>query len=111
MLIRLIAFLLYSLLSFAHGSSNARTVRLPITKTRDRPALKRDTIPATLQNRINFGRYMVDVRVGSPGQNISLQLETASSDTWMLGLGTCKTNSSCLGGQCKLGGLKDGLQF
>jgi hypothetical protein len=40
------------------------------------------TLPVSLANNVENGAYFVDVSMGTPPQNLSLQLDTGSSDTW-----------------------------
>lgn len=45
--------------------------------------LKRDTFNLSAQNIISAGGYYSDVEVGTPGQKLTLHLDTGSSDTWV----------------------------
>lgn len=66
------------------------------------PILRRSsggTVVETLQNDIQQGAYMADVKVGTPAQTVTLQLDTGSSDTWVVYTGS----SVCKKGDCKDG--------
>ncbi|KAH6885966.1 aspartic peptidase domain-containing protein [Thelonectria olida] len=41
------------------------------------------TLQETIANNKRKGGYFANVKVGSPGQNVTLQLDTGSSDVWM----------------------------
>lgn len=69
-----------------------------------RPILRRasGTITETLNNDLRQGAYMADVKVGTPPQTLTLQLDTGSSDAWMVYTGSdiCK-KGECSDGSCK----------
>jgi hypothetical protein len=45
------------------------------------------------------GFYYVNASVGTPAQEVSLDIDTGSSDVWMFGVGSCdETTSMCAGG-------------
>ncbi|EXM35305.1 Aspartic peptidase A1 family [Fusarium oxysporum f. sp. vasinfectum] len=73
------------LASLAVGVS-AGTVSAPIVKQRfhhESSLHKRDTLSLAALNNITGGGYYAEFQVGTPGQNISFQLDTGSSDTWL----------------------------
>jgi hypothetical protein len=45
---------------------------------------RRDAHAATIANNITGGGYYVDVEVGTPGQPITMVLDTGSSDAWIV---------------------------
>lgn len=63
----------------------------------------------TIINNFTGGSYMADVTVGTPAQQISLVLDTGSSDVWFLGSDAdlCSDEQAqqsyggCTGGTCK----------
>ncbi|UKZ75837.1 hypothetical protein TrVFT333_003532 [Trichoderma virens FT-333] len=66
------------------SAAQAQVVQFDIEK-RHAPSLRRRdaTIDATLSNEKVQGGYFINVQVGTPGQNITLQLDTGSSDVWV----------------------------
>ncbi|KAF4345982.1 aspartyl ase SAP3 precursor [Fusarium beomiforme] len=73
------------LTSLAVGVS-AGTVSAPIVKQRfhhDSSLDKRDTLGLAALNNVTGGGYYAEFQIGTPGQNISFQLDTGSSDTWL----------------------------
>ncbi|KAL6701415.1 aspartic peptidase domain-containing protein [Trichoderma pleuroticola] len=66
------------------SAAQAQVVQFDIEK-RHAPSLrKRDaTIDGTLFNEKVQGGYFINVEVGTPGQNVTLQLDTGSSDVWV----------------------------
>ncbi|MCJ1244538.1 hypothetical protein MMC30_001736 [Trapelia coarctata] len=61
--------------------------------------LKRANFPVTLGNAATVGLYYVNATVGTPPQEVSLQIDTGSSDVWMFGPRSCNASTSpCLGG-------------
>jgi len=72
---------------------------------------KRDAERLALQKRSPFtvelgnvdylggGFYYVNASVGTPAQEVQLDIDTGSSDVWMFGVGSCdETTSTCSGG-------------
>ncbi|RKU43247.1 hypothetical protein DL546_004105 [Coniochaeta pulveracea] len=45
---------------------------------------KRDTLTSMIVNNITGGGYYIDVEVGTPGQPMTMILDTGSSDAWIL---------------------------
>lgn len=74
----------------ALSSCALAVVTLPIVGNRDlHRALKgriqkRQTITDILANNQTSGSYVVQTTVGTPPQPVSFQLDTGSSDVWML---------------------------
>ncbi|RFU77830.1 hypothetical protein TARUN_4414 [Trichoderma arundinaceum] len=66
------------------SAAHAQVVQFDIEK-RQAPSLRRRaaTIDGTLFNEKIEGGYFLNVQVGTPGQNITLQLDTGSSDVWV----------------------------
>jgi hypothetical protein len=64
------------------------------------------TILATLGNAEMAGLYYANVTVGTPAQDVSLQIDTGSSDVWVPSTqaSQCQdaANGGCAGGACEL---------
>ena len=63
---------------------------------------KRDsTLQVTLDNEEAL--YFANVTLGTPGQDLRLDIDTGSSDVWMFETGYCdkSTTQQCLGFSCK----------
>lgn len=90
-------------LSLIELSLASSTFRMDIVKNRDVEAaqiLRRDsTVTAALTNGKSL--YYANVTVGTPGQNIALQVDTGSSDVWMSSISSpgC-VSSTCIYGSC-----------
>jgi hypothetical protein len=64
----------------------------------------------TLTNNITLGAYQATVTVGTPGQTLVLQVDTGSSDTYIVDVSADQCHSAalqaqygpCVGGQCTL---------
>lgn len=67
------------------ASATAQYVQLGIQKRHNLPNLRRrgDTLTATLQNDLSYGGYFTNVKIGTPAQALTLQLDTGSSDIWV----------------------------
>ena len=58
-------------------------------------------------NEKGHGGYFATASLGTPGQNVTLQLDTGSSDTWVpysganVCLGSSVTNKGCYMGSCE----------
>ncbi|KAL6888091.1 aspartic peptidase domain-containing protein [Trichoderma evansii] len=69
------------------STAQAQVVQFDIAK-RDGPLLRdlgrrATTVNGVLSNQQVQGGYFINVHVGTPGQNITLQLDTGSSDVWV----------------------------
>ncbi|KAL6876982.1 aspartic peptidase domain-containing protein [Trichoderma novae-zelandiae] len=66
------------------SAAQAQVVQFDIEK-RHSPRLSRraGTLDGSLSNQRIQGGYFINVQVGSPGQNVTLQLDTGSSDVWV----------------------------
>src|SRR3954468_20305852 len=71
---------------------------------RDVPGLRRraNTYEEVITNEEMRGGYFATCRLGTPGQNLTLQLDTGSSDIWVpdSNAAVCRQTGS---GQCTLG--------
>lgn len=102
------------LLGLAASSALAdpAVLHMPLTRNAKHPGprlAKRasNTAQVTVVNDIDYGLYYVNATVGTPGQEISLVLDTGSSDVWMFGPGACAASvqqqqqqQQCFGGEC-----------
>jgi hypothetical protein len=57
---------------------------------------KRDTATSMVVNNITGGGYYIDVEVGTPGQPMTMILDTGSSDAWVLSVDADLCNSRTL---------------
>lgn len=80
------------LLALASGASSNHVVQFNVTKgppgihVGSAPTLaRRETFSERLINNIAGGGYYVKVKVGTPGQDLTMLLDTGSSDAWVLG--------------------------
>lgn len=78
-----------------------KVVKMPIAKRHRDGVLDKRQIQSTIGN-YGLG-YYINVTIGSsPGQLVSLVLDTGSSDLWVFGPQTqCSPAGSCGGGVCK----------
>lgn len=89
----------------AHAAAPERVVQWDIARRQAPPVpLYRrgaGTLSGGLQN--DLARYYVDVEVGTPPQKLQLQLDTGSSDVWVLASSAsiCAKSNSCSEGSCK----------
>jgi len=79
------------LLALASAISAQHVVNFPIVRGAPGykvhlppPIAKRSTFTETLANNISGGAYYAEVTVGTPGQTVSLVLDTGSSDAWVV---------------------------
>lgn len=90
------------------SAAQAQVVQFDIEK-RHGPSLRRRsaTIDGTLSNQKVQGGYFINVEVGTPSQNITLQLDTGSSDVWVpastaaICTDVSQQNPGCTFGSCK----------
>ena len=83
------------------GSSEPPSLKMPFAKRlSEKNKMKRDSsIAESLSNDVTS--YEITVEVGTPAQTVNLQLDTGSSDLWVLGPGACDTAScTCPSGGC-----------
>ncbi len=70
------------------SSCTLAIVTLPIARIRDAGAVskfrRRNTITEILGNNETSGLYTAQAMVGTPAQPITFQIDTGSSDVWML---------------------------
>jgi hypothetical protein len=104
--------LLFSVIFASWPLAEAQVVQWDIQRRHvDIPLQRRveRTYEETIANEKGRGGYFANARIGSPGQNVTLQLDTASSDIWVpySHAGICRTKSlsgesGCFMGSCKL---------
>ncbi|KAK3310865.1 aspartic peptidase domain-containing protein [Chaetomium strumarium] len=81
-----------ALLIVASGAASRNVVQFNVTRGLPGVHLgslpsagRRDTHPEQLINDVSGGGYYVQVEVGTPGQSMTMLLDTGSSDAWVLG--------------------------
>lgn len=88
---------------FALGDT-AATVRVATTRRRIPTAQilqrRNQTVPLSLDNDVD--KYMAAITVGTPGQELWVQLDTGSSDLWVPSV----RSDMCLGDECSSGSCK-----
>lgn len=92
-------------------SSAAAAVHVPIVKNRHVEAeqlqraqlRRRGTVTESLGNAQHFGLYYANVTAGTPPQELSLQIDTGSSDVWLPSSTAqlCNMRRGCEGGSCR----------
>lgn len=92
--------LLCALVSLGDASPKVFSMRM---YRKERSILeKRDTLSVNIGNAFIDGLYFVNASVGTPPQDVQLQIDTGSSDVWMFGPHSCSRSTSlCLGGDCE----------
>lgn len=108
------SLLLVAVASLAVGSPSAEhrgprspapgVIQLDIARRNGLQGLTRrqTTDMASLLNNITNGAYVTTIKVGSPEQTLTLQVDTGSSDTWLPSTQAqiCQTGG-CFFGSCK----------
>jgi hypothetical protein len=65
-----------------------------------------DTVTASLINAVTAGLYAANITVGTPGQDLQVQIDTGSSDLWVPSSSASICNNAkdggCSGGSCEL---------
>ncbi|UNI23696.1 hypothetical protein JDV02_009500 [Purpureocillium takamizusanense] len=97
-----------ALLALGPGETLGQVLQWQISKRPELPRLRRrdgSSFVSSITNNVNEGGYFATVKVGSPGQELSLQLDTGSSDVWVpwSGAKLCKDQAD---GGCPLGSFK-----
>lgn len=93
------------------STAQAQVVQFDIEK-RDGPNLRdlsrrATTVNGVLSNQQVQGGYFLNINVGTPPQNITLQLDTGSSDVWVpastaaICTEVSQRNPGCTFGSCK----------
>lgn len=92
-------------------SGATAAVHVPIVKNRHVEAeqlqaaqlRRRGTVTESLGNAQHFGLYYANITAGTPPQELSLQIDTGSSDVWLPSSTAqlCNTRQGCEGGSCK----------
>ena len=80
------------------------TQRRDLTQRSGRIRRRDDFFETEVANEQARGGYFVDCEVGTPGQKLSLQLDTGSSDVWV----PATSASICKSGTCELGSFTSG---
>lgn len=66
---------------------------------------RRDPITASLTNILTPGEYAINASIGTPPQIVELQVDTGSSDIWVISPTSYNSNNctqnGCFGGACK----------
>lgn len=64
-----------------------------------------DTVTASLGNAVEAGLYYANVTVGTPGQDLQIQIDTGSSDVWVpsstASVCSNEQEGGCSGGSCE----------
>lgn len=92
-------------------SSATAALHVPIVKNRHveeaqlqaAQLRRRGTVTESLGNAQQFGLYYANVTAGTPPQDLSLQIDTGSSDVWLPSSSAqlCNLSPGCEGGSCK----------
>ncbi|EMC94055.1 hypothetical protein BAUCODRAFT_124789 [Baudoinia panamericana UAMH 10762] len=93
-----LAALLLLLPSFSLAD-DLKVVSMPLGRVAKRSGIqKRSPQSVTLGNAQNVGLYYVNASIGTPPQQISLQIDTGSSDVWFFSAAAAKGCKTCAGG-------------
>merc|ERR1711977_374744 len=93
---------LFTLLVAAGTFVRSEVIRIPLQKRFQHRShevlslLKRDAFNLSAQNIISAGGYYSDIEVGTPGQKLTLHLDTGSSDTWVNSVASDICNDTAL---------------
>ena len=94
--------ILCALLSPGLGDAAPKVLSMRMYRQEQNTLQKRDSLSVTLGNSWSNGLYYVNATVGTPPQEVQLQIDTGSSDVWMFGPHSCDSSTSkCLGFACR----------
>src|SRR5271170_5563882 len=84
------------------GDASPKVLSMRMYRTERSILKKRGTLSVDIGNANTNGLYFVNASVGTPPQEVQLQIDTGSSDVWMFGPHSCDLSTSpCLGGDCE----------
>lgn len=88
-------------------SAVSASLLIPIVKNREVEAQqlrRRSTVTEQLGNAQSLGLYYANVSVGTPPQQLAIQIDTGSSDVWFASskASLCRIQRGCDGGACEL---------
>jgi hypothetical protein len=94
--------ILCALLSPGLSDAAPKVLSMRMYRQEQNTLQKRAPLSVTLGNAWRDFLYYVNATVGTPPQEVRLQIDTGSSDVWMFGPDSCDSSTStCLGGACK----------
>jgi hypothetical protein len=94
--------ILCALLSPGLGDAAPKVLSMRMYRQEQNTLQKRAPLSVTLGNSVTNYLYYVNATVGTPPQEVQLQIDTGSSDVWMFGPDSCDISTSeCLGYACK----------